>query len=188
MGCGAPSICRIIQRSFFWEGRRAYVRALFSCLKRDKLVPSFGVLTRYFWFYKQGEKRMKRLRLLVVGVMLLGGSFALSLRAEDCVATSSNVFASARQESLDELDALVDEAAHDESFATRAPLQEPSGIRLFFMKMGVPLVGLYTNAVLKYRLFKAWMQTHCFDPFSQRISVLFHRQENTNASETTRQK
>lgn len=84
------------------------------------------------------------------------------------------------QESFDEFDVLVDEAMADETFKDRPQIQEPSGARLFLMQCGVPLVSLYSSAVLKYRAIKALLKKYCIDPVVHTVGSYIHRGQDAS--------
>lgn len=115
---------------------------------------------------------MKRKLLCAVCVVTLGlsGVSCLGLQEDGSIEKNPAAQASVRQESFDEFDQLVDDAGATDAFkGLPAAAAEPKGIRLWIMRCGVPLIGLYTSAVLKYRACKSWVKVHCVQPVLQKI-------------------
>ncbi len=134
------------------------------------------------------EGIMKHNVVMLICMVILGLSYSGIHCSQEPSDAGLSIVADVKQDSLDEFDQLVDDAMHDDVFKNRAPIQEPTGMRLFFMRLGVPLVCLYTSAVVKYRVFKAWFKQHCVDPVVQTVGSHVHFHRYSDASETTNKK
>jgi hypothetical protein len=131
---------------------------------------------------------MNQRLLIAVCVATLGLGYAGTRCSQELQTVAPDATVLHQDVSHDEFDQLADSAVVSGVAKEGAQLKEPTGVKLFLMRCAVPIVGLYTSTIMKYRVFKSWFKQHCVEPTARFIGSCIHLCRSKCASKATDQK